>query len=66
MLQISAITEKNTDLIIEECFNQLKLREEGLFYYDFLGVLQWLALATISSQKEEDIDNEEEESMLIV
>lgn len=66
MLQMASITEKNTDLIIEECFNELKLREEGLFYYDFLGVLQWLSLATISSQKEEDVDNEEEESLLIV
>jgi hypothetical protein len=66
MLQVAAITERSTDLVVEECFNELKLREEGLFYYDFLAVLQWLALATISSQREEDPDNEEEESLLIV
>jgi hypothetical protein len=32
-----------------------------------LNIIQWLAMATIASDKEErDIDNDEEESMLIV
>jgi len=39
----------------------LKLREEGVFYYEFLNIMQWLAIASVSSEKEgEDIDNDEE------
>jgi hypothetical protein len=30
---MAALTEKNTDLVVEECFNELKLREDGIFYY---------------------------------
>jgi len=64
---MAALTEKNTDLVIEECFNELKLKEDGIFYYEFLTVIQWLAMATISSEKEEqELDNDDEESSLIV
>lgn len=33
MLQLASITEKNINLVVEECFSELKLREDGVFYY---------------------------------
>lgn len=33
MMQMAAVTDKNVDIVVEDCFNELKLREEGVFYY---------------------------------
>ena len=67
MMQAAALAEKNGDLLVEECFNQLKLRDDAVFYYEFLNIVQWLAITSVASEKEpEDIDNDEEESEIIV
>ena len=52
MLQLASITERNINLVVDECFNQLKLKEDAVFYYEFLNILQWLAVTVISSDKE--------------
>lgn len=67
MLQLASITDKNINMVVDECFSELRLREEAIFYYDFLSIVQWLAVTVICSDKEgEDPDNNEEESLLIV
>ena len=52
MLQLASIAERNINLVVDECFNQLKLKEDAVFYYEFLNILQWLAVTVISSDKE--------------
>lgn len=52
MLQLASITEKNINLVVDECFNDLRLREDGVFYYEFLSIIQWLAMAIITTDKE--------------
>ena len=65
LLQRANITERSTDLVIEQCFTDLKLREEGLYYYEFLEALQWLALATITSNSEEEATEEAAAQVLV-
>lgn len=66
MLQLASITERNINLVVDECFNQLKLKEDAVFYYEFLNILQWLAVTVISSDKEgQELENTEEEASLI-
>ena len=33
MLQTASITEKNNNVIVDECFSQLRLREDAIYYY---------------------------------
>lgn len=68
MLQVAAITEKNINLVVDECFSQLRLREDAVFYYEFLSIIQWLAVTVISSSDKEgeDLYNKDEEALLIV
>ena len=44
-------------------FEELNFSEEGIFYYEFIEAIQWLALALVSSDKDDSangIENEEE------
>jgi hypothetical protein len=66
MLQLAAVTERNINLLVDECFNQLRLRDDAVFYYEFLSILQWLAVTVISTDKEEDLDSHDQEALLIV
>jgi len=52
MLQLASITDKNINIVVDECFSELRLREEAVFYYDFLSIVQWLAMTVICSDKE--------------
>ena len=61
MLEMSELTSKNTDKIVQDCYLELKLSEDGLFYYSFIELLQWLALAIVSYEKEEEKDLENED-----
>jgi hypothetical protein len=53
MLQLASVTDKNINMVVDECFSELRLREEAVFYYDFLSIVQWLAATVICSDKEE-------------
>ena len=67
MLQLSNITERNNNVLVDECFSQLQLKEDAVYYYDFLSIMQWLAVTVIGSDKEgEDLEHMDEESLLIV
>jgi hypothetical protein len=43
------------------------LPEEGVYYYEFIEAIQWLAMALVVSDKdEENLKNEEQETLLII
>ena len=33
MLQMANITEKNNNVLVDECFSQLQLKEDAVYYY---------------------------------
>lgn len=47
MLESSGLTAENTDRIIDSLFVDLHLPEEGLYYYEFVEAMQWLAMALV-------------------
>jgi hypothetical protein len=51
----------NIDKIMDECFRELRLNEKYIFYYDVLIIIQWLSMALVKEEKEEEEDNFNEE-----
>lgn len=35
-------------------YQDLGLSDDGIFYYDFLEAIQWLAITTVTSHKDEE------------
>lgn len=54
MLEVSGLTLKSTDKTVDNLYRDLCLPDDGVFYYEFLEAIQWLALVTVNSQKDED------------
>ena len=68
MLQLSGLTTKNINTIVQDLFLELNFSEDGIFYYEFIEAIQWLSLVVVSSDKDsmDLVENEEEEAMLII
>jgi hypothetical protein len=48
LIMTFSLVENNVDKIVNECFKDLHLNEEGIFYYEFLMVIEWLAMAVVT------------------
>ena len=44
----------NIDKIMDECFRELRMNEKDIFYYDALIIFQWLSIALVKEEKDED------------
>lgn len=67
MLETSGLTGENTDKIIDCMFGELDLPEEGLYYYEFVEAIQWLAMALVESSKDDAVfGTEDEETSLVI
>lgn len=67
MLQVSGLTTNSTDKTVDNMYRDLGLADDGVFYYEFLEAIQWLALVTVTSQKdEESLDTDEEKELILI
>lgn len=67
MLENSGLTGDNTDRVIQSLFSELELPEEGLYYYEFVEAMQWLAMALVESSKDDAVfSSEDEETSLVI
>ena len=71
LLKLAGV-EGDYDQIVRDCYSELfpdrekqQRFEDGIYFYEFIQVVQWLALVLIESKQEVEEDEEEQMSRLI-